>query len=279
MNLKPITAVTLAGALTVTTAGAAPQPDSSEDQVFNDVDHVLEEFDQAQVAQAPNPDASEVEVSDGVVSAETSTGETVQIELPGKPVDQASSLESLSIESEGEGYSTLVEHLEDGSFRNLIHIDSPQATTDFDFVVPEGFALEEETDGSVTIRDDEGTSVGFLQQSWAVDADGADVPVEYAVEGRTLIKTVHHTATTAYPVVADPIWIPALKLVATMSKHAIAQAGARGISQNVINRTIQNGARTAGNNNTSIFTSGKGANKIRVIVNNSNGNVVTVTKG
>lgn len=34
-----------------------------------------------------------------------------------------------------------------------------------------------------------------------------------------------------------------------------------------------------GNNGTTIYTQGKGTKRIRVIVDNSSGNVITVTKG
>lgn len=42
---------------------------------------------------------------------------------------------------------------------------------------------------------------------------------------------------------------------------------------------IKTGARSKGNGNTTIFTRGKGSNRIRVIVDNKSGNVITVMKG
>jgi len=41
----------------------------------------------------------------------------------------------------------------------------------------------------------------------------------------------------------------------------------------------QNGRKTAGNKGTSVFTQGSGKNKIRVVVDNKTGNIITVTKG
>lgn len=37
--------------------------------------------------------------------------------------------------------------------------------------------------------------------------------------------------------------------------------------------------KTAGQKGTSVFTQGSGANRIRVIVDNKTGNIITVTKG
>ncbi len=47
----------------------------------------------------------------------------------------------------------------------------------------------------------------------------------------------------------------------------------------MIKQVVQNGVRTAGNKGTSVFTQGSGKNKIRVIVDNKSGNIITVTKG
>lgn len=78
----------------------------------------------------------------------------------------------------------------------------------------------------------------------------------------------------AIPVLA---WIGGMAI--RMSAHALKQASARGISQQVIKNTIENGKRTSGNNNTWIYTSGSGKDKIRVIVGKDTGKVVTTTKG
>lgn len=85
---------------------------------------------------------------------------------------------------------------------------------------------------------------------------------------------------TSYPVVADPFWIPALVVVGHITRHAAMRAAQRGISQAVIKRTLENGVRSSGSQRaTSVFTSGKWANKIRVVVDNKSGNIITVTKG
>lgn len=66
---------------------------------------------------------------------------------------------------------------------------------------------------------------------------------------------------------------------AHLTRHAITQAAARGVSQALIKQVVQNGVKTAGQKGTSVFTQGSGANRIRVIVDDKTGNVITVTKG
>lgn len=58
-----------------------------------------------------------------------------------------------------------------------------------------------------------------------------------------------------------------------------SQAAARGVSQALIKQVVQNGVKSAGQKGTSVFTQGSGANRIRVIVDNKTGNIITVTKG
>lgn len=93
------------------------------------------------------------------------------------------------------------------------------------------------------------------------------------------MQHVNFGSTTAFPIVADPFWIPALLVKARLSTHVAGRAAQRGISQALIKQVVQNGKKTKVNGNTSVFTQGSGANKIRVIVNNTTGTIVTVTKG
>jgi hypothetical protein len=103
--------------------------------------------------------------------------------------------------------------------------------------------------------------------------------------GGAVVQAASGEDVAAFPVVADPAWfIPVIVaigriLVTNITRHAAAQAVARGVSQQLIRQVIKTGAKTAGNKGTTIFTSGKGKNLIRVIVDNTTGNVITVTKG
>lgn len=135
-------------------------------------------------------------------------------------------------------------------------------------------------DGGVTVRGLGGEMLGVIAPPWAVDRDGAAVPTTLEVDGRHLVQRVASAAPGQYPVVADPFWIPALLVVAHFTRHAVTQAAAGGGgSQALVKQVVQNGARTAGKKGTSVFTQGKGANRIRVVVDNKSGNITTVTKG
>ncbi len=218
-------------------------------------------------------------LSDGLVSAPGSEGSDVKLRLPGAPRTAAQSDELALNVTGGDGYTTAIQDTGDGTFRALMHIESAAAPTEYRFELGEGVELIPLEDGGVTARDAAGDIMGTFEPAWALDANGAAVPTSYTIEGSTLVQSVRRTSATAFPVVADPFWIPALLVVARFTAHAASQAAARGVSQAVIKQVVQNGVRTAGNKGTSVFTQGSGKNKIRVIVDNKSGNIITVTKG
>ncbi|WP_230674165.1 hypothetical protein [Rathayibacter sp. Leaf248] len=49
--------------------------------------------------------------------------------------------------------------------------------------------------------------------------------------------------------------------------------------QGPIEHVVQNGTKTAGNKGTSIFTQGSGKKRIRVIMDDTSGDIDTLTKG
>ncbi|WP_449408337.1 DUF4258 domain-containing protein [Microbacterium maritypicum] len=109
------------------------------------------------------------------------------------------------------------------------------------------------------------------EQQVVVREDGV---VGYVVRGASLVQVVHHVGAT-YPVVADPFWIPLLRLVAQWSKHALKQIAERNITENLVKIALQEGRRTKGNEKgTSVFE----ANGIRVVVNDKTGTIITVTR-
>ena len=81
----------------------------------------------------------------------------------------------------------------------------------------------------------EGVIVGQVQSPWAVDADGAEVPTQYRIEGTTLVQQVQITGDTEFPVVVDPcvssqfswgLWTHVLSkdLTATMASSTVEVA-------------------------------------------------------
>lgn len=80
--------------------------------------------------------------------------------------------------------------------------------------------------------------------------------------------------TRAVPIIA---WIGAMAV--RLSAHAIKQMTARGISQAVVKQVIAQGTRSNANKGAWKYVTGKGKNKITVIVSKTTGKVITVTKG
>lgn len=220
-----------------------------------------------------------IDVAEGTASAPSATGGEIEIELPGDPSAMQDDDELILDVTATENYTTAVQDTGNGSFRALVHIESASAPTEYRFELGDNVELIPLEDGGVTARDAEGNVLGVFAPAWALDAQGSELPTTYQIEGTTLIQTVTFPANTSFPVIADPFWIPALLVVARLTTHAISQAAARGVSQALIKQVVQNGVRSAGNKGTSVFTQGSGANRIRVIVDNKTGNIITVTKG
>ncbi|MFV0463168.1 MAG: hypothetical protein ACK5MP_08255, partial [Nostocoides sp.] len=76
----------------------------------------------------------------------------------------------------------------------------------------------------LTVRTAAGDLAGTIAPPWAVDSNGVSVPTEYIISGNTVVQRVYPSVSTAYPVVADPFWIPALMVMAHLTRHAITQA-------------------------------------------------------
>ncbi|MEK6344878.1 MULTISPECIES: DUF4258 domain-containing protein [Curtobacterium] len=173
-----------------------------------------------------------------------------------------------------------VEDQGDGAWRALLHLaDGGTDPARFAFDFEDGTELIPLEDGGVTVRNADGDLLGIVGEPWAVDAAGNAVPTHFEVDGSTLVQHVQPDASTRFPVVADPFWIPALLVMAHLTRHALAQAAKRGVSQALIKQVVQNGKRSAGNKGTSVFTQGTGKNRVRVVVDNKSGNIITVTRG
>lgn len=182
-----------------------------------------------------------------------------------------------------QSFSTAVMANSEGAFRALVHIaskDAPSAYR-FDLKLPEGGELLPLEDGGVVVRNAAGDMVASFPPAWAKDANGLPVPTHYEIDGATLIQVIDFAGQSiTFPVVADPFWIPILAVFAHLTRHALTQMAARGVSQALVRQVVLNGRRTAGaQRGTSVFTQGSGRNRIRVIVDNRSGNVITVTKG
>ena len=80
-------------------------------------------------------------------------------------------------------------------------------------------------DGTVRFVDAAGNETAGIATPWALDAHGVAIPTSYTLDGTTLVQTIEH-AGAAYPVVADPLWIPVVIIVVNIALRASVYAPA-----------------------------------------------------
>ena len=245
----------------------------------NSADSVASDFEVALQAVSPEFQAAaseqcdQVSIDSGVVSTSTTGREEVSLNLPDK---ELTSLGVDEYSTSHTGASFAVTNEGGGAFRTLIHIPTPESNGEFEFSFSDDPILTSLPDGGIAIRDYKGDILGTLDKPWAIDATGASVKTWYEIRQSTIVQHVAPTSSTQFPVVADPFWIPFLGIMGGhFTRHALTQMTKRRISKELVEHVMKNGATSKGNGDTTIFT-GKG---IRVIVDNSSGNVITVTKG
>jgi hypothetical protein len=119
----------------------------------------------------------------------------------------------------GDGFSNSVIASEAG-LQLLTTIAGPDAPTRYEYPIdlPADAVLQDAGGGMFVVADGDGHPVLIILPAWAKEANGADVPTRYALEGETLVQYVDHArAGVEYPVVADPKFewwgvLPSVKL-------------------------------------------------------------------
>lgn len=118
---------------------------------------------------------------------------------------------SLVYPADESGTSSVVEPLV-GGVRIATVLEDADAPTSYTYQF-DGARPELQGDGSVLLYADEVTvgedpaaavPAGTVESPWATDANGQPVATHYEVVGDSVIQVIEPTATTAYPVVADP---------------------------------------------------------------------------
>lgn len=105
------------------------------------------------------------------------------------------------------GEAAAVQLLGDGTVRLETVIGSVAAPHRFTYEFGNGVVPVLRPDGSADLNSTVGTTtatLGRVAEPWAFDAKGRAVPTSYSIVNGALVQTVHTTADTAYPVVADP---------------------------------------------------------------------------
>lgn len=136
-----------------------------------------------------------------------STNLQAQLELPRH--FQGSSVEviddTLVYEAQDGGQEQLLaQSLPNGATRVQTVINDPTDAHEFEYGAA-GFTPHVNSDGSATFINQDGINVP-VDAPWAIDAAGEAVPTHYKVSNDELIQVVVPSASTQYPIVADPTW-------------------------------------------------------------------------
>jgi len=153
------------------------------------------------------------ETSQGTVTVSGPDSLSIGIGLPGLGSSQRAAVSTAGTVlygASGSGAADAVQPLTDGV--RVLAIESDARTKEFRFPItlPAGSFLIAQEGGTVAVEAPSGNgaawAVGEFQSPWAKDANGRELPTSYRIEGNTLVQTVTTSASTAYPIVADPKW-------------------------------------------------------------------------
>lgn len=136
-------------------------------------------------------------------------GSSVGVELPGSPENgKAVGGNMVLFEDVDKDTDALVQPQNDGGVRVLTVIKSSQAPTDFDYdlKLDTDHSLFAMHDGRVVIVDGDEFVVAVIEAPWAYDAEGNAIPAAYTISDNVLTLKVDHDDSTAYPVLADPVF-------------------------------------------------------------------------
>ncbi len=164
------------------------------------------------VVELETDDGDTVEIpseADEPIVIENAEGDTLEVELPGKGDDaEVTDDGSVVYEDALPDTDIVVQAQDNGGVRVMTVIDGTDAPTSFDFPVKNKKvrSLRLMFDGSVAMLDASREIIDVVPAPWAYDNEGNDVPAWYTIDGSVLTLNVHHSAASAYPIVADPCW-------------------------------------------------------------------------
>lgn len=203
--------------------------------------------------------------SDGDITLPSATGESVGLPVPlgindEEVVEAETTPEGAAVYADLDAaFEYIVQSVDTSgdadlasSTRNLITIHSPHAPDYYTFPLdlPEGASLELDAEtGAVVAVDAGGNALGVFDAPWAIDADGNDLPTHYEIIGPdTFAQYVDHSGATAYPVVADPVWVvPVIVVGARAAVQVTIKAGSKAAAQRAArNQVAQSGRRPTG---------------------------------
>jgi hypothetical protein len=148
------------------------------------------------------------DASDGV-SIATSNGVKVDVGLPGaSKADDAVVKDGLAVYTDALPSATVAaKPVEEGGLQAFSIIEGNNAPSEYAYPITSDspVKLELNSDGSVSLLDQNHSFLGLIGTPWAKDAEGISVPTRFRVEGNSLIQVVEHKlGTYSYPITADP---------------------------------------------------------------------------
>jgi hypothetical protein len=205
--------------------GGAAQAEAPDEITAAQTVAAVEQVDPTgtQVADLPAPDAA------GDVTATTNGGtveipkdpadgitmsvpgeQPVQVGLPGaaRATDARTVGDTVVYEGAAPSVDIAVQVTAGGGVRQLLTLAGPDAPKSYSFPVdmPDGAVLSLTSNGGAQVTKD-GALVTSVAPGWARDAEGAEVPTRYTVDGSVLTQHIDTDAADVYPIIADPIWI------------------------------------------------------------------------
>ena len=134
----------------------------------------------------------------------------------------------------GDDKHYVVDSYDNGSLRvqTVITSENTSHKIPFELNLQDDEKAQVEEDGSIGIyrvfRDEETQLLtSSIEKPWAVDAAGKPVPTKFVLDGADLVQIVEADSTTAYPITADPFWVPAIIAGLRIGAHVLIKVGPR----------------------------------------------------
>ena len=152
-------------------------------------------------------DVPELSTSPVVVGGQSGSL-NVTIPVSGGPTAKDVDKTGLPVFDHRDGSRTVPIVKKDQSVQIVTILDQASAPETYTYDLSKsGASAIEDVDGHLVLRNGNGEWMGGISPAWAKDAAGNEVPTRYIVDGLKLTQLVNHrSASTSYPVVADP-WL------------------------------------------------------------------------
>lgn len=158
------------------------------------------------------PAASATKTPEGVqIASATQEGQAIGFSIPkaGKP--QADSTGKNVVLRGNDDDTSFMVSSQHGvtSIRQILESPSSSPRITYDAVGIDHIEINDDGGASLYTESDDGsyTTVGYVAEPWAYDANGVSVDTWFETDGRSLTQVVDHTSKSyAYPIMADPSW-------------------------------------------------------------------------